>query len=138
LTQRLAEHFADVVESAEVAARHDGDLGSAEALQLLALWTRGLKPATTDQGREPDLTLDDQWVAVIASGERAMHVTGGGSEEVIVKGCRFTPQGLVYELVTARPDVKRLVPAGTLQPLSGETQMVMLNLLSGDLRPASM
>ncbi len=72
-----------------------------------------------------------------------------GLIEVTVRGYRYTPQGLFYELEPLRAAVARdadgelvavpqgrwLVPASSLQAINGQTRLVRVNLVTGEEEP---
>ncbi len=57
--------------------------------------------------------------------------------EVEVLAYRYTPQGLMYELVPQQAGVKWMVAANQVEPLYGETAMVRVNLTTGETELAA-
>ena len=45
---------------------------------------------------------------------------------------RYTPQGLMYELVSRRPGRRWLVTADAISPLNGDSLMVQYNVMTGE------
>ncbi len=142
LTERLGERFEEVVRAAAESAtdpvvRQDlsGLLGAVRRLAPRSLAIAGTAAAT------------DEWTVLIAPGSTAMHThVTSGLIEVMVRGYRYTPQGLLYELEPLRPAVARgqdgaivevpkgkwLVPATSLQAINGQTRLVRVNLTTGE------
>lgn len=77
-----------------------------------------------------------EWLEVIASGEKAIFVSGATeATEVVVLKFFFTPQGLKYQLKHENPEVRWTVEARFIQPMSGVTKMVLYNPNSDEERP---
>lgn len=134
LTQRLAENFPQVVAAAISIARAQEDsiaLGELEAFRLLV---GELRPAVSET-LVPSSAGEGDWVTVIAPGQRAIYVSEAGTREVEVVAYRYTPQGLMYQLVPPEPHTKWMVAAGAVQPLYGETKIVRANLVTGEVEP---
>ena len=55
--------------------------------------------------------------------------------EVEVVAYRYTPQGLLYELVPPAPGSKWLVKASAVQPMHGQTKTLRYNLVTGETQP---
>jgi hypothetical protein len=61
-----------------------------------------------------------------------MYLSGDGPLDVTVKGVRYTPQGLLYELESPKPG-RWMVVQSSVQPLNGETRLVRFNLTTGEM-----
>jgi DEAD/DEAH box helicase domain-containing protein len=136
LTQRLAEGFDEVVDAAVSLASKEADEGSAVALlkQLLREF-RELERAVPQAGPAPVSQAEGDWVVVISPGSRAVYATEAGMVEVEVMAYRYTPQGLVYELVPQVPGTRWLVKASAVQPIHGQAKMLRYNLVTGETQP---
>ncbi|OGA40581.1 MAG: hypothetical protein A3G24_19280, partial [Betaproteobacteria bacterium RIFCSPLOWO2_12_FULL_62_13] len=135
LTQQLAERFGEIVEFAEslMRAREKRDIGVELALHALGTAVSALELARQPDNATPAAATD--WVRVIAPGQKAMRLMEtGASEEVVVKGYRYTPQGLMYDLVSPRPDVNWSVKAALIRPINGQTATIEGNLVTGETR----
>ena len=69
---------------------------------------------------------------------RVVTVPGSGPITVEVRGYRYTPQGLMYELTPLDPAHQNAVwrvVASALQPFHGETKMMQANLVTGETKP---
>jgi DEAD/DEAH box helicase domain-containing protein len=135
LTQRLAERFPEVLRFAIETANNQSDLATARLLRTFASLDDDLRP---DFGVVMDKrissTADDQqeWVTVIATEQPAMYLSDDGPRKVLVKGYRYTPHGLMYQLEPS-PQVDRwMVAANALEPIFGETKMLQANLVTGE------
>lgn len=131
LSQRLAEIFPEVAASALALARGQGELEWLAALELLATFAAEVHPVAPEVPAGP-LPQDQEWTTVVARGEKAVYYADGGTEEVRVLDYRDTPQGLMYELESAKPGVKWRVAASAVQPLYGETRIMQVNLMIGE------
>lgn len=65
-----------------------------------------------------------------------MYFTDSQSVEVHVKGYRYTPHGMMYDLEPPAPDGKWLVLASLVTPIFGRTRMMRVNLYTGEKREA--
>ena len=90
------------------------------------------------RGEDAEATGAD-WVEVIAPSSPAMYADKAGPLEVTVKGYRYTPNGLMYDLepiarstLAAVGKVRWSVGAAQLQPINGATQFVRVNSLTGE------
>ncbi len=136
LTADLVPNFHDVVAIALGAK----DLTGEEEAQLRMLYeaSEGLSEAAVESTAglsQEDLSGDDNWVKVIARGQRALLRRVDLMEEVVVKDFRYTPKGIVYELVHSDPEIKWTVPESSLVPIPGETKLVLWNLISNEEKP---
>lgn len=138
LTQRLAEGFEDVVNTAiTLAVAEAADRATAESLRSLLQELRGLTRAVPQAGPVAVAQAEGDWVVVVAPGSTAFYVSEDGTVEVEVVACRYTPQGLLYELVPQTPGTKWLVKAASLQPVNGKTSLLRYNLVTGETAPAT-
>lgn len=141
LTERLGERFQEVV---GVAAEAASDPLVRQDLTMLLDAMRELAPRSLTTAGTPEAT---EWTVVIAAGSTAMHAHAkSGLIEVTVRGYRYTPQGLMYELeplrasmardadgeLVAVPPGKWLVPASSVQAINGQTRLVRVNLVTGE------
>lgn len=137
LTQRLAEDFAGVVEEALRAADPADAPGAHQVLERLLEASRDLKPVAVESVREGTAEgVGDEWVTVIAPGQRGILCNADGTREVEILAYRYTPKGLVYDLRHADDRVRWTVPAPAVQPIHGETRMLRVNLVTGEEEPA--
>jgi DEAD/DEAH box helicase domain-containing protein len=135
LTQRLAEGFADVLGVAAGLARAETDgQALAELLDHFAYELQALEPSMTPS-EGPTRTTESDWVVVLAPGSRAIYESEDGTTEVEVITYRYTPQGLLYELVPNDPGTRWLAKAASLRPIHGVSKMLQVNLVTGDSKP---
>ena len=136
LTQRLAENFSEVVRSAASYSEAEGMDDIAEQLRAFYEACSDMQqvPISGVRGLEP--SSSDNWTEIIAGGEKAMYASEDGTREVTVIGYRFTPKGLLYELIPEKEEGngKWMVASYTLQPLNGFTRMIWVDLVTGDER----
>lgn len=138
LTQRLFAEFEEVVQAALEFAEEDKANGEAAVPGLLAL--RGLADSmgeytTCGGGGSPGSQREaDDWVVVIAAGQKAMYVEDTSTEEIEVLGFRYTPQGLMYEVGSGSLKA-RILHAAHVKPVYGETELLEANLVTGETRP---
>lgn len=141
LTQRLAEHFAEVVDLALTLAREaeQADAALERDLEDLRRWCATVG---TDTGHSaaPAPALpprpEDGWIALIAAGQPAVLRHGSGeTEEVTVLAYRYTPHGLLYGLEHPQPGTLWQVAAEAVIPIHGVTVMEQVNLTTGETRP---
>jgi DEAD/DEAH box helicase domain-containing protein len=136
LTQRLAEGFDEVVDTAVSLVGKEVEGGSVVALlKLLLQESRKLERAVPEACQAPVNAAEGDWVAVISPGSRGVYATEDGTVEVEVAAYRYTPQGLVYELVPQTPGTRWLVKASAVQPIHGETKLLRHNLITGENQP---
>jgi hypothetical protein len=133
LTQRLAEGFDRVVDAAISLLGKEAEEGAAVALlkQLLGEF-RKLERVVPQAGPAPVSPAEGDWIVVISPGSKGVYVTEDGTVDVEVMAYRYTPQGLVYELVPQTPGTRWLVKASTVQPIHAETKMLRFNLVTGE------
>lgn len=137
LTQRLAENFAQVVRSSATYAQAEGVLTVISELESLHQVCSAITPVAVAAGNSIEQALGtDNWTETIAAGEKAMYSCEDGSREVTIKGYRFTPKGLMYELVPERDQEngKWMVAAQAIQALHGFTKTIWVDLVTGDER----
>ncbi len=134
LTQQLSDRFVEVVDTTLFIAKERGEVALQESLTKLRVQVEELSPSLlTEGGAGVPSETDQDWVTVIAAGERVMRrALDGSSEEVEVKGARYTPHGLMYELVSKASSTVWMVRPSELMPMHGTTQFVRLNLITGE------
>ncbi len=131
LTQRLAEHFGEVVGLALERARREGLTGRVADLTTLAGYVSTTRPAVTPATASAPLTSEEgDWMDVVADGETAMLTQGGNAREVTIVGFRYTARGPLYELTPEAPGVRQWVAFGAVQPIHGQTRVERRNLLT--------
>jgi hypothetical protein len=137
LTQRLAERFPEVLQFAIETADNQSDQAIARLLRTFACFADELRPAA---GVVVDKTIpsatgnQQEWVTVIAAEQPAMYLSDDGPRKVLVKGHRYTPHGLMYQLEPSPRVEKWMVAANALEPIFGETKMAQANLITGETR----
>lgn len=136
LTQRLAERFPEVLRFAIETAENQADSEAAQLLRTLLLLDDELRLAIVVPAEKPTVltTADDEWVIVIAADQPAMYRSDDGPRKVHVKGHRYTPHGLMYQLEPSPQVDKWMVAANALEPIFGETKMIEANLVTGETR----
>jgi DEAD/DEAH box helicase domain-containing protein len=156
LTERLAEGFGEVLEEAILFAEAQRNSLAVQELEQFAEFVKAVRPEGIEGRQKIDLDDRENWTVIIASGEKAIHEGAKGPMEVVVLDHRYTPQGLMYELehpkgklkfeitsplsknvplserIVPKPGVKWLVGANSVQPVPGETRMVLVNLVTGE------
>ncbi|MBD3335740.1 MAG: DEAD/DEAH box helicase [Candidatus Eisenbacteria bacterium] len=136
LTKQLLERFQEVVDaSIGLLSRREQsqDTGLERSIRALSGFVETLKPATPRLSEEREVS--EQWVRIVAPGEKAMFVDGARSEEVVVLGCRYTPQGLMYKLEPSQTAIERWqVSEAHVIPIHGVTGLTSLNLMTGELK----
>lgn len=140
LTQRLAESFPEVLETAFALATARRDLNLAAELQSMQQAVLQLERATVLQpGRPVDAqsASPDEWVILIAEGSVGMLESDTGAQEVRIRGYRYTPRGLLYDLEPAQPGLTVWqVAARDVRSIYGQSQLIQVNLVTGAVRPA--
>jgi DEAD/DEAH box helicase domain-containing protein len=136
LTQQLAERFSAVLAQAIALSQRGDSADDLSALQDLAQAAKRLAPVRV--GCEPTASngSEDQgdWVEAIASGENAVYLSADGPLEVRVLNYRYTPQGLMYELVPPKGCTgKWMVVSSAVRPIHGETLILRVNLVTGEV-----
>jgi hypothetical protein len=104
------------------------------ALQDLAHAAKRLAPVRAGRGLTGSNGCEhrDDWVEVIAYGEKAVYLSDDGPLEVTVLNHRYTPQGLMYEPVPPNGSTgKWMVVSSAIRPIHGET-LVRVNLVTGE------
>jgi len=137
LTQRLAERYSEVLALAIETAEMQREKEAAGVLRTFSTLIADLRPAALPglaAGPATPATpsaAGDEWVVVIAPGQQAVYVSDDGPRTVVVKGHRYTPQGLMYQLEPTIPSVW-MVAANALEPIYGQTKMLRANLMTGE------
>ncbi|MBI3978060.1 MAG: DEAD/DEAH box helicase [Chloroflexi bacterium] len=137
LTERLAEGFAHVLNSALGPAQSDGEFDVLTGLERLIQCVGELQPAIASTGSLVGNEDTGDWTLVVAPGETAIYANVDGAVEIEVDGYRYTPRGLVYDIKPQPPLTGRVVPATRVVPISGETRMIRVNLMTGEEEPAA-
>jgi DEAD/DEAH box helicase domain-containing protein len=132
LTQRLAENFVRVLDTATSIAQSRNKQAAVKELQLLRTEASGLRTAAVTQDNISTTSETDDLVDVIAPGAKAMYLSNLDNQEVTVLSYRYTPKGLVYDLMHHKPGIKWTVPADLVQPIFGQTQFMRVNLVTGE------
>ncbi len=134
LTQRLSEHFADVVGLALDRAVREEQSTRIAGLTALADYVATTRPMATPGGASAPVTVEEgDWMEVIAAGETAMFTHGGSAREVMVIGFRYTGRGPLYEVTPDVPGVRQWVALGAVQPIHGQTRVERRNLLTDEV-----
>jgi DEAD/DEAH box helicase domain-containing protein len=132
LTQRLAEDFGLVVQRT-VEQESDDDVRV--ALRVLVEHVGNLKQEVVT-GPVP-VPAEDEWVEVIAPGEKGICTSADGPVTVEVTAVLYTPQGVMYRLEHPQSPIFApttwLVPLGLVHPMGSETRMARFNPNTGEL-----
>ncbi len=136
LTKQLHERFSDVVDLAiSLAIERESHQVPPVIEALRRLKHLSLECEFNDAEETISISSeDDDWIAVIDDDQNAVHVEN--SEEVKVISHRFTPQGLMYELVSNRPGVRWLAKTALVRPIPGITKMIRVNWVTGEKEPS--
>ena len=132
LTERLAREFKRVLETALSLAEHRRDPETYGRLKVIAASLADMEQQAVTPEEQAQGT-DGDWVSVVATGSKVMaHLTSGQCEAEIA-GMRYTPQGLMYEVVfpTTRQK-RRLVAQEWIQPIYGLSRAARYNLMTGE------
>jgi hypothetical protein len=130
--ERLTEVLLAALRLTETLEPRDATLEA--NLVLLQECVNATTPSAVSIVERPVETTGD-WVTVIAPGQQAIHLEENGSEEVQVITFRYTPQGLMYQLISPRSDVTWMVKASSIIPIHGVTELLETNLITGETRP---
>ena len=141
LTQVFGMHFERVVAIAEGLAQALADTPPLIRANLasIASSANGLVRQPLDAKHVPEPTLgevsqDGGYEAVVVEPGQKVLARVTPPREVTVLGHRYTPAGLWYDLED--PNLDRWgVPAHNLQPIYGQTRMIRVNLMTGDVSP---
>jgi len=133
LTQRLAEHFSEVVGSARDGLADGDEADLFDQLRDMADAASSLQTAVgippLEQAEE---STEEDWVTIVASGELAILLNADGTREVEVVGYRYTPRGLLYELRHSSDTITWTAPADTVRPIHGQTRLLRVNLVTDE------
>jgi DEAD/DEAH box helicase domain-containing protein len=137
LTELLVDNLGAVLDGAIALAGHQGAPNPiVSALRNLRANAASLQSSSgAVAGPESAEVTDGDWVRVIASGESAMIGVNGHAREVVVRGWRYTPNGLMYELENR--SCREMVPATQVTPFRGQTRTLLVNLVTGEEREAA-
>jgi len=137
LTKQLVECLSEVLHAAlrlsETLEPRDATLEA--NLALLQECVNATTPSAVSIVGQPVEATGD-WITVIAPSQQAVHLEGNGSKEVQVVTFRYTPEGLMYQLIPPRPGVTWMVKASSIIPVHGVTELLETNLITGETRPA--
>jgi DEAD/DEAH box helicase domain-containing protein len=133
LTRKLAERFSEVVDQALLiaTAQDPVDRPLERNLALLRDAVGELLPASVSIPATASL-MADNWATVIAPGGKGMLMDGGATQEVEVRAYRYTPQGLMYDLVPQYGNTTWMVKASNVFPINDVTKIFMVNLMTGE------
>jgi hypothetical protein len=129
--------FPEVLRFAIEAADNQSDAVMARVLRTFAYLDDELRPASTGVAEKTIQARQDEqqeWVTVIAPNQPAMYMSDDGPRKVLVKGHRYTPHGLMYQLEPSPHIDKWMVAANVLEPIFGDTKLVEANLVTGEMR----
>lgn len=132
LTEKLALEFGRVVQTAAAIAERRSEHAVAALLRLVLDAYRAMTPRPI-RAEDVMASGDQDWVDVVAEGSSAMLLGTDGAEEVTVRTARYTPQGLMYELVPPKGHQRRLVRYEYVQPIHGESATARFNMLTGEM-----
>jgi DEAD/DEAH box helicase domain-containing protein len=142
LTAQLFASFDDVIARAMDTARDEAEAGDAEAqavLPALAALVEALAAVREVPVAAPDdaVFADTEFLEMVTPGETALLIDKDGSaSEAIVQGFRFSPQGVVYDLVSETPGVRRTVGRERVRPRGNLTRTVRWNPATDERLPA--
>ena len=143
ITQQLFTSFEQIIESAISMYSSSNNIGIeyshdiAEALQTILVYAKGLSESDVSSSDmlEDSSKQDDEWQMILASGSDAYLVKDSGeAEEINIKGYRYTPKGLMYELTIER-DGSRLVSSKFVNAIPEKSTYIRVNLYTGEERP---
>ncbi len=134
LTQRLIESFEDIVRIALEEAQLAEDSALGDGLKLLLDAAIGMQPApVANVGAVAE--DEDGWRVVIAPGQPAMCGTGNAMRQVKVKGYRYTPTGVMYDLEPVDPGVNGYsAPERSVEPINGLTRLQRVNFVTEEVQ----
>jgi DEAD/DEAH box helicase domain-containing protein len=133
LTQRLAEKLPEIVEWALITQTRAGNVDLAQDIKALKQMVAALQPSETTS--EEPVEAGGDYVITIGLGQPAMYRHEDGCQEVEVIGHRYTPKGLMLQLRSQDPMTNWMVMATHIEPIHGMTEMIRLNLVSGETEP---
>lgn len=92
-------------------------------------------PATTPTAGQSAQDLigeqpDGRWV-LIPPGQKGLHLGPTVQAEVTVRDVRYTPRGMMYEIASDEPGVTHLVPAVSVQPIPGVSDLALYDPMRG-------
>lgn len=134
LTQRLAEKFAEVIELAGDMQLKLGNGDVARDLRALKHLVHDLTPSGPMSASGLPEAGEDSTIT-IAPGQRAIYRHDDGCQEVEVVGHRYTPRGLMLQLLSAKEGTTWMAASQCIEPIHGITKMIRLNLVTGDVEP---
>jgi hypothetical protein len=136
LTHLLATRFVEIVDRAVTMATDRQDsamiIAALRGLRRSALALSDVPPAAL----APAPSAGSEWVTVVAAGQRAIYNSPDGAMEVTVSGHRYTPHGLMYDLVPPQPGVRWSVSVADVVAIHGETGVTRFNVMTGEVAQA--
>jgi DEAD/DEAH box helicase domain-containing protein len=134
LTQRLAERYSEVLALAMETADMQKESEAVGVLRAFSGLAADLRLAVSPAAAALIAASvgGEEWVVVIAPGQQAVYLSDDGPRTVVVKGHRYTPQGLMYQLEPTMPVDRWMVAANALEPIYGQTKMLRANLMTGE------
>lgn len=138
LTQQLLERYPEVTELAIAIARNADPANEelvAGLIRLHVMVSRMVRaPRDVGSGEigQPGPAVVGDWAVVVAPGQSAMLGADHEPQEVVVKGYRYTPHGLMYELQHTDARQLWMVPVGSVNPIHGMTKLIHVNLVTGE------
>jgi DEAD/DEAH box helicase domain-containing protein len=136
LTERLGEHFSEIVNHSLRAALASGQ-ANFTALQQLAQSVAALqlRPVIAGQTVTPQEAQSQQWITIIAPEQPALLVSGTEATDVVVDRFLITLSGAKYRLRHSDPGIAWMVSASDVRPLDGITRLLQYRPDTGEERP---
>ncbi|MDD5037018.1 MAG: DEAD/DEAH box helicase [Methylococcaceae bacterium] len=139
LTRHLIEKMDIILDEAQRLAVDAGATRIAQAIEKLAATVMAM-PIALDEPQSDVFSMfqgeeEGDWISVIAPDQSAILYDGSAhqGDEVKVLRYLYTPQGLRYELLCPKRDVKWIVSASIVRAINGVTRMLGYNLMSGEV-----
>ncbi len=135
LTQQLMDRFREILSFAGdmITERNDYNETLYEAIDEFYEITSDFHVPDVDPPGTA-VPSEGDWVTIIAPGEAGMLVGRNCPREVVIIKHLYTPQGLMYELVSDAPQVQWMVSASTVVPIHGRTRLIRLNLMTNEIQ----
>ena len=145
LTERLGSRLGEIALAAIEQTEAPSPL--AAHLRLLHELANAAEAVGAQREHTEPRRSDGDWITVIARQQPALFQSGDAPSEVTVLDFRYTPNGLMYELLPLkapgfyalgdgtfepRPSPKWMVLATTLRPIPGVTRTVRFNVVTGE------
>lgn len=142
LTEQLAKNFGEILDEAVnlLKSREDFDRNLALNIAFLKECYSDMEISTfgiVNQIPSPPAETQE-WVAVFAIGERVIYKNGNGHvTEMFVRGYRYTPVGLMYEIGAGENGENCITKASEVLAADDSIKTVSYNLYTGDIRKQS-